>query len=215
MKNSLHYLVILTLFALPGRLFSQTTVSNDLTINEVVSEFLLGEGVEAFNITYNGVSIDEVVPRVGTFEVVGPMFPIEEGLLMTTKHVGIATCGPGTDGSGPGMDSDLEQLLNGSGSGYINDVTIVEFDFVPQGDSVSFNYIFASQEYHTWVCSDYNDVFGFFLSGPGISGSFSNDAINIATLPDGSPVAINSVNNGSPSGSACAWSEGICPCNSE
>src|SRR5690606_23974935 len=216
MKISLRYLAIFTVLAIPGTLFSQTTVSNDLTINEVISEYLLGEGIEAFNITYNGLGANQVEPRVGTFEVVGPMFPIEAGLLMTTKQVGVATCGPTTDGSGAGFDPDLEQLLDGSG--YTVDVTVVEFDFVPQGDAVSFNYIFASTEYHNYVCSQFNDVFGFFLSGPGISGPFTNDAINIATLPNGSPVSINTVNNGgSASGESCSMpgANEPCPCNSE
>jgi len=216
MKSLLHYLTLMALLVFPHLLFSQTTVNNELTVSEVVSSYLLGEGVEAFNITYNGMGGDQVVPRVGTFEVFGPLFPIEEGMVMATKEVGIATCGPATGGSAGGFDPDLTQLLNGFGN--LNDVTVVEFDFIPQGDSIEFNFIFASREYHGFVCSQFNDVFGFFLSGPGISGQFTNDAINIATLPDGSPVAINSVNNGPDGTGGFCVAPGApdpCPCNSD
>jgi len=67
---------------------------------------------------------------------------------------------------------------------------------------VVFNYIFASEEYNEYVCGSVNDAFGFFLSGPGLMGPYTNNAVNLATIPnptiDGAfiPVTINSVNNG-------------------
>ena len=80
--------------------------------------------------------------------------------------------------------------------GTINNAAVLEFDFVTTGDSIKFRYVFGSEEYPEFVCS-FNDAFGFFLSGPGISGPYTNGAINIALLPDGiTPVTINNVNNG-------------------
>ena len=72
------------------------------------------------------------------------------------------------------------------------------------GDSISFNYVFGSDEYLTYVNTQYNDIFAFFLSGPGITGpyaapaGFPNGAINIAQVPESDPVlpvTISSVNN--------------------
>lgn len=51
----------------------------------------------------------------------------------------------------------------------INDVVIIEFNFVPSCDTVSFDYLFGSQEYFGYENSSFNDVFGFFISGPGIT----------------------------------------------
>ena len=65
-------------------------------------------------------------------------------------------------------------------------VAFWEFDFVAAGDTVSFDYVFGSDEYETWINTQYNDVFAFFLSGPGITGSydspagFPNGSVNIA-----------------------------------
>jgi hypothetical protein len=78
----------------------------------------------------------------------------------------------------------------------------LEFDFVPTGDSLQFRYVFGSEEYTSYTCADYNDAFGFFLSGPGIAGPFSNGAaINIALVPGTTvPVSISTLNGGEPTG---------------
>ena len=76
---------------------------------------------------------------------------------------------------------------------------------------------FGSMEYTSFTCSGFNDIFGFFLSGPGITGPYSNNGINLALVPEpegaidytqwlltnsglytSTPVAINTVNNGDP-----------------
>ena len=85
----------------------------------------------------------------------------------------------------------------------VNDLCVIEFDFDPAGDFVSFNYIFGSEEYEAFENSQYNDIFAFFLSGAGITGQydapvgFPGQAINIATVPGSDPelpITISSVN---------------------
>jgi len=70
------------------------------------------------------------------------------------------------------------------------DACVLEFDFIPQGDSINVKFVFGSEEYPRYACSNYNDVFAFLVSGPGIIGNN-----NIALVPGISiPVSINSVN---------------------
>ena len=89
----------------------------------------------------------------------------------------------------------------------INDVAKLEFDFVPKSDTIKFRYVFGSQEYFGWENTQYNDVFGFFLSGPGISGPYSspafhpNGSINLAIVPNSNPplpITVSSVNSVGP-----------------
>ena len=71
------------------------------------------------------------------------------------------------------------------------DACILEFDFVPLGDSIRFKYVFSSEEYPEFACDIFNDAFAFFISGPGISG-----LQNIALVPGTSaPVTIDNVND--------------------
>ena len=127
-----------------------------------------------------------------------------------------------------GQDQDAQVLI--APENYYN-AAILEFDFIAQSSFVSFRYIFGSEEYDdesgsafgiNYNCSSYNDQFAFLLSGPGISGGlgYQSDAINLATLSNGSSVGINSVNNGNvgssggfPNASNCSsanpdWSSG-------
>ncbi|MBH69922.1 MAG: hypothetical protein CMP69_01460 [Flavobacteriales bacterium] len=81
----------------------------------------------------------------------------------------------------------------------------MEFDFVPESDTITFNYCFGSEEYLSYVNTRYNDVFGFFISGPGITGPYSsppgfpNGSQNIAIVPNSNPalpITISSINPG-------------------
>ena len=103
-----------------------------------------------------------------------------------------------------GQTADLGAFLAGDNQvNSINDLCVLEFDFEPAGDFVSFNYVFVSDEYWEFEYEAFNDVFAFFLSGEGISGGygpasgFPNGAVNIAEVPGWEPqlpVTISSVN---------------------
>lgn len=172
-------------------LFSQliTTVSSP---QNLVQNVLLGQGVEVKNITYNGAT-----NAIGMFNAKNTTLGIEEGIIMTTGSVrfegGQGPIGPNTranagiDNARPGY-SRLSNLLPNART---TNATVLEFDFVPQSPKAEFKYVFASEEYPEYVNSQFNDIFAFFISGPGING-----LQNIANLPNGDVVSINNVNNG-------------------
>ena len=158
----------------------------------------------ARTITGSGVSISNPVINChtqgyGTFEYQGSSLGINEGVLLTSGRI--------TDAIGPNNVENKSFEQGTGGNSILNVVTgrntrdacLFEFDIIPSGDSLKFNFVFASEEYNEWVGSQYNDVFGFFISGPGITGDpgIGNDH-NIAVVPGTSQaVTINNVNNGS------------------
>jgi hypothetical protein len=155
------------------------TVTETGDANTLVNEFL-GSGITVTGISYNGAAVASGTFTDGLSSGIG----IDEGIILTSGRAGFAV-GPNdsdykTQHNGWGGDPDLEGLIPGY---TVNDATVLEFDFESAGGDVYFNYVFASEEYNEWVDSPFNDVFGFFLDGT-----------NIAELPDGTPVTIDTVN---------------------
>ncbi len=165
---------------------------NGFDISDLISQNLLGDlCIDVSNI--DGPSNSN---GFGVFTNGSSSIGIEEGVILLTGNINSAE-GPNTPntasngGSSDGTDPDLAALIGNSQ----NNVVKVEFDFVPDENMVSFEYVFASEEYCDYVNSAFNDVFGFFISGPGISGPFTGGAENIALVPGtGDPVSINNIN---------------------
>jgi hypothetical protein len=201
MKNSYSFKLFLSLatflfagfFFLPGLKADTLQVTSNITPQQMVQEVLIGGGVVTSNITYTGNNISR-----GKFWGGPGSIGVEEGVILTSGNVNVAlgpnnNSGAGAD-SGQGGDPDLQQIAGVT----INDACILEFDFIPQSSTVSFKYVFASEEYHEYVFQ-FNDAFGFFISGPGITGPYTNNAKNIALIPlSETPVTINNVNCGNP-----------------
>lgn len=198
MKSFLKSLSVFCLLTISASVVkAQISIDNTITVTELVNNYLLGDGVNATNITFNGIPGDSVNLQIGLYTGPSDVLDFDEGIVMATVDVLSIQGGFGGPINGIQNDPDLVAI---SGQN-IFDAAVLEFDFVPTGDSLSFEYVFASREYPSYTCTQFNDAFGFFLSGPGISGPFTNDAINIALIPGTDiPVAINTVNGGAPTG---------------
>src|SRR5690554_6006786 len=185
----LHLSIFIGLILLFSSIASaQVTVDNTLSAQELIQEYLLGEGVEVANITINGQNAETVNNQAGLYTGPSNVIDFNEGIVMVTGNAQTAVGGIETPLTNPIM-SDLDLMVLADQN--INDAIIIEFDFLASLDSIKFNYVFASKEYPSFTCSQFNDVFGFFLSGPGIDGPFTNNAKNIALIPGTEiPVAI-------------------------
>jgi gliding motility-associated-like protein len=184
------------------------TVTTTQTPQQLVDNVLLGFGVTALNVTINGNPLLANTPQsnVGFFTNTNPAFPIDSGLVLTTGNASAAV-GPNfsssfTNNNPPTPLVTSDPHLNDIAAGSVTNGVVLEFDFIPQGDSVIFNYMFGSDEYPEFSPSSFNDAFGLFLWGPGITGpyvqaGYPNGGMNIATIPGGIPVTINNVGDAS------------------
>ena len=193
MKNKTLLLSNIFLFALIFSVNAQVSVDTTMTIEDLVNDVLLGEGTTATNITYNGFAADVSDLAIGMFSAENSPFPISEGVVMATGLASQIVTGGGWSNTGIDDDPDLVALAGLN----MNDCAVLEFDFIASENVFLIDYVFASNEYPAYTCSQFNNAFGIFVSGPGIDGPFTNSASNFAFIPNTNiPVAINTVNSG-------------------
>lgn len=222
--RSLHLFGALVLVSAHVPAKAQLVIAQSWSPTDLVEEVLMGPGVTISNVTFNGEPGTGVAPvgtgpsEIGWFGGSNTSIGIGSGVFLCTNVAAHHLPGPndrldqtggGTTGGAQGSvtpDLDLSHLTGWidwetSNGANIYNKSVLEFDLVPQNDMVSFRYVFSSEEYERWACSQYNDAFGLFISGPGIpatiNGPFTNNAMNIAFVPGSlSPVSINTVNSG-------------------
>ena len=161
-----------------------------------LAETISGNGVQILNPVI--ICADSAI---GKYDISGlSNFPSGKGVVLSTGNI-YDMRGPNdsqttTTSWGTPGDPIIKTI-----TGYPNfDACILEFDIVPVGDTLRFDFTFASEEYHEYVGTPFNDVFGFFISGPGIVGDPGLGGLeNIALIPGTNQyVGINTVNQGNP-----------------
>lgn len=177
-----------------GKTSAQLTIVNNSNATQL-AQLLAGNGVTISNAVKNCPNA-----ALGTFNNGNATnLGLNSGVVLTTGAVtpvaGPASGFASTDNAN-GTDANLNSISNAT----TQDVCVLEFDIIPQGNVLNFRYVFGSEEYPEYVCSQFNDVFGFFVSGPNPGGgNYTNS--NIALIPNSSlSVAIGTVNPGTPGG---------------
>lgn len=208
MKNI--YFALILLFV--SETYSQIIVENNLyNPFELVSNSILGSGVTVSNVKFNGVlqnSTGSIRDQVSSFTGgLSSNLNFNQGVILTTGKTTVAQISaanpqvPGrSDASATPQigDVDLQTLVTQT----VRNAAVLEFDFVPTSTIVEFQYVFASEEYPEFSCSNFNDVFAIIISGPGISGPLTNNGLNIAVIPNPAnpattlPVSIENINPG-------------------
>ncbi|PHS05994.1 MAG: hypothetical protein COA88_11410 [Kordia sp.] len=208
--------------------------SNEI-IPDLINGTLTDNCSNGTNITYrycNNVS-NSNQKSFGYFINTNPNFPFEEGIILSTGN-SITAEGPNpSDGNNtisglgslthdqngaittaPGNnswigDADMKEILDDRFGDNLdtNDATVMEFDFVPLTDNISFDYLFSSEEWDSGTneCpgSSFQDGFAFIISGPGITPDlktngtqFAHGGKNIALIPGTNiPVSAGTIYN--------------------
>ncbi len=226
MLIKLKHIIILLMLVGSQRLYSQLIITESgilqstWNIDSVINKILIGNGVEVSNCTFNGSTAnlrDFFCNAMGIFSTGDTLHGLgmTDGIILSTGHVGLAR-GPNQyyNGNTPRPCANAEwtdPVLEEIATGTLNSCATIEFDFSFEGDSLKFRYVFASEEYPEWVCTGYNDVFGFFITGPN---PIHPDSMyvnhNLALVPGTDiPISINSVNigeGGNPAQAGCDYS---------
>ncbi|WP_199185115.1 choice-of-anchor L domain-containing protein, partial [Aquimarina sp. I32.4] len=201
-NQNITLLIIGVFLVMTNFLYSQATFVSNPT-DAAILGVLDGDGVALSNAALESGSR---AFQIGTFSngSVGGNFALDGGVVLTTGSV---TQAFGSNGTNPFPSNSGIQASSTAGLPTYKDVDIIAIDPTAINDVVVFSfdvtlepgftdlkvvYQFGSDEYPDYVGTVFNDIFGFFVSGPGITGSQ-----NIALVPGTtSPVAVNTINAG-------------------
>ncbi|MGV3696581.1 choice-of-anchor L domain-containing protein [Flavobacterium sp.] len=193
------------LYQLVFLLICGTTSAQYISTNEgytplqLIENVLIGSGCASVtNVSVSGGNFGSGENSWGYFNGSGTSFPFSEGVILSTGKITNAR-GPNgfvsDDGGSMGWagDADLNTALGISNS--LN-ATVLEFDFIPLGNHISFDYIFSSEEYHGTATCTYSDGFAFLLKEVG-----ATTYQNLALIPNTNiPVKVTSVHPEIPGG---------------
>ena len=191
-------LIIFVLFTCTG-VRAQLVVSGNLTPEQLVTQILVGGGIQVSNVTSQGNNFMRGSFSNGHATNLG----LDDGVVLSSGNThqvpNVASYQASTGYSLPG-----DPTLTAIATGTTHDASILEFDFIPTSDTLNFRYVFGSEEYPEYVNSSWNDAFAFFVNGPQPNGLGQYVDYNIALIPGTSlPVTINNVNNGTSNNGPC------------
>ena len=168
------------------------------TIEELVVDILIDSPcAQITNITYSTGTDFGDVNGIGYFTSDEGSFPFEDGIILTSGDASRAS-GPNfnamSDG-GFGWPGDAE--LDAEVGINSNNASIIEFDFVPLSDEISFDFLMASEEYNgstggTFECT-FSDAFAFLLTDE------DGNTTNLAVLPGtNTPILVTNIHPENP-----------------
>jgi|AntRauTorckE5430_2_1112549.scaffolds.fasta_scaffold00012_19 gliding motility-associated-like protein len=177
-----------------------------IQVDTAVTATALGEAIRGPGTVISNVTLTCPEGQYGVFLGDGSDLGLPSGVLLTTGSAKGAigpNDGPNLGGGqliqqGPG-DLDLEALgaLLGDETESF-DACVLELDVIVDTDELVFDYTFGSDEYPEFVDNQVNDIFAFFISGPGINGPMElGGQENIAVLDNdqSTTVQIDSIND--------------------
>jgi Secretion system C-terminal sorting domain len=179
--------------------FAQSKIFVDTTISPIVmvTDFFNSPKVQVSNVQFSGSTLG-----CGYFDASQTNLGLKAGIALTTGLLSELPLPPSyqaeMDLAGASFaDPDLQQITSIPVDQH--DVAVLTFDLVSSVDSLCFIYRFGSEEYPEYGCTQYNDIFAFFVEGPNYV-----PKQNIALIPAGSePVAINNLHPQNPDDNTC------------
>ncbi|HQX03187.1 MAG TPA: choice-of-anchor L domain-containing protein [Flavobacterium sp.] len=178
-KNILFFLLLIIAFQSGKAQYIQ--IDDNQTAQELIENVLINSScANVSNITVSGWAFTNG-NSYGYFNRGTSTFPFQDGVIIATGRA-LSAIGPNSSllSEGPTNwpgDIDLQQAINETNT--IN-ATVIEFDFLPFANKVSFDYIFSSEQYlsnpNSNQCS-YSDGFAFLLKEVGSQDQYTNLAV--------------------------------------
>jgi len=141
-------------------------------------ECILEEGMIYDNVTFQGANVSRGIFTNGQTTNLG----LETGIFLTSGAGSIIPGPNNSSNAGVNNGTPGNPVLNSITTSTTYDASVLEFDIIPASDTIRFTYVYGTEE-DEWVGSSYNDVFGFFVTGPNPAGGMYTNH-NIGFIPD-------------------------------
>jgi len=190
MKKKIVFLFFVPLIYLHGQInvdtgFSVQQLVEDVLVNSDCAETSNYSSFTGTEFGFNGI---------GYFNANDSSFQFQEGIILSTGNARDAV-GPNVNIVSSGVDAwegddDISRVTQ---TGALFNATYIQFDFVPTTNQLSFNFLFASEEYSDEFQCTFSDVFAFILTDP------QGNTTNLAIIPGtDDPVRVTTVRPGVP-----------------
>ena len=185
----------------------ETQLTAEELIEQVlINPFVCGDvDITVTNIAENPEGVSDIAQRSwGYFNSGDTNFPISEGIILSSGFAQSAegpndTGGISDSAQGWSGDIDLQAILDNQLGTTVatNNATVFEFEFASNLTQVTFDFVFASEEYEDqFECTDnFRDGFAFLIKGPGISDDSGTPfgGTNIAVINGSNNVPVSTV----------------------
>lgn len=165
--------------------------ASELPINtganaQTMAETIFGEGVTVVSASYYGDNRSSGVYSQGDTFSPG-VTPADTGVLLSTGRLSDFTNSNGeanqstntsTNTSGISREPGFDALAGAR----TYDASFLDVDFIPDSDTISLQFVFASEEYPEYAGSIYNDVVGVWVNGQPVELSINMDTTNVSNV---------------------------------
>lgn len=182
-------LLVIFLHAMALPCFAQLEI-NELQdikgLHALVKKNFLGDGIKLLKINYKGN-----IEAIGSFIDHKQTTGFSKGLVLSTGRVEMIAGSNSRPNAGANFGDHFfsdEDLLTKTSQ---CDGAVLEIEFIPEGDSLCFSFIFGSEEYPEFVGKEFNDMFQLLLQPLFIKVKPKN----LALLPNKKMININNINH--------------------
>ena len=171
-------------------------VATELTINTTASALdmanaIFGPGITVTGATYTGSTVSSGIYSGATATMPG-ISPSDTGVILSTGNVTDFTNSSGTTNTNTVANRSTNTTGSVDGDAQLNavagmatfDGAILQASFIPDGDYLTMQFVFSSEEYPEYVNGNVNDSFGVWVNGTfvpvsiTIAGNVAIDEIN-------------------------------------
>jgi Hint domain len=129
---------------------------------------IMGDGITVLSATYSGASTSKAVYTNGG--LAPGVVPGTSGVILSTGRAADFTQSNGDPNRSAGTSTDTAGIDNNAQFNAIAgartyDAAILDIDFIPTGNVMTFQFVISSEEYPEYATSQYNDVFGVWING--------------------------------------------------